>query len=185
MPAHNDLLQVRMSKNRDAAALAIQRTAKGFLTRKRMRQQNREALQIGRLVRGFVTRRRMAQKARLKGIFERIRRQVATSFALTMSLNQKEKAATMLTAFVRGSKSRADVQRMLTVRACVRACVCVCVCVCVRVALPLSSSWRPPHRCHQSLACILLVFAGNAHHPEKLASNQAAHVCQRGEARHA
>ena len=114
-----------MSKNRDAAALAIQRTAKGFLTRKRMRQQNREALQIGRLVRGFVTRRRMAQKARLKGIFERIRRQVATSFALTMSLNQKEKAATMLTAFVRGSKSRADVQRMLTVRACVRACVCM------------------------------------------------------------
>eukprot|EP00750_Incisomonas_marina_P031580 INCI8242.2.p1 GENE.INCI8242.2~~INCI8242.2.p1 ORF type:complete len:1210 (-),score=258.10 INCI8242.2:56-3685(-) len=106
--------QVRLLKNRNAAALTIQRNAKGFLTRKWLQRQNADALQIGRLARGFVTRRRMAQKARLKGVFERIRRQIATSCALTMSISEKEKAATMLAAFVRGSKTRAATQRVVT-----------------------------------------------------------------------
>lgn len=108
--------QVRLLKNRNAAALTIQRTVKGFLTRKWLRRQNADALQIGRLARGFVTRRRMAQRERLKGVFERIRRQIATSSALTMSLSEKEKAATMLAAIVRGSKTRAAAQRVVTVR---------------------------------------------------------------------
>jgi len=109
--------QYRMHKNREKAAQTIQRAFKGYKTRKWLRGQNSKALEIGRMVRGFVTRRRMAQKARLKGLFERIRRNIATACALRMSITQKQKAATMLAAIVRGSKTRADAQRLVAVSA--------------------------------------------------------------------
>lgn len=96
----------------------IQSSTRAFLTRRKHRHQNYQALQIGRAVRGFIARRRLATQEKLRNLIRRIRRKLNLSFAMSMSMNQKEKAATMLAAIVRGSKSRADAERKVTVCMC-------------------------------------------------------------------